>query len=345
MGEVKNMNTNGIVDILNALPTSKLISTVSAGIGKLYEPTHIKRIAKAKAEEIKLISGAMEECSVIPTQYNDGSLTLNNTDWDDFVRRTQGRMAFQELQKQNNIECVVANAYNILEKEQTCSEEPVEQGWINRFFDSVATVSDEDLQQLWGKVLAGEIKQPKSYSLRTLETLKNLSKHEAELFEKVATLATRMHGNLFLTCETEILRRYEISYDAILCLDECGLINSDGMVSYNPKISINDSVAIFSKSKLLLLKGTSERPTKISIGIFGLTQAGKELYSILECDSNESYLCDFAEEIEKNNKGNVSITLHQIHTYDGENIRYNTLALREFPPRKDKEKEQSYDQL
>ena len=178
------MNTNEIVDILNALPTSKLISTVSAGIGKLYEPTHIKRIAKAKAEEIKQISGAMEEHSVIPTQYADGSLTMNTTDGDDFVRRTIGRMAFQELQKQNNIECVVANAYNILENEQTCSEEPVEQGWINRFFDSVANVSNEDLQYIWGKVLAGEINQPNSFSLRTLETLKIYQNTRQNFFKK-----------------------------------------------------------------------------------------------------------------------------------------------------------------
>ncbi len=332
------MEANAIVNIINALPISKLISTVSAGIGKLYDPIHIKRIAKAKAEEIKLISGAMEECSVIPTQYNDGSVLLNNADWDDFVRRTQGRIAFQELQKQNNIECVVANAYNILENEQACSEEPIEQGWINRFFDSVADVSDEDLQKLWGQVLAGEIKHPKSYSLRTLETLKNLSKYEAELFAKVATLAVRMNNNLFLTSKTELLRRYEVSYDDILCLDECGLVNSDGMVSYNPEISIDEPVGIFTKSKLLLLKGTNESPTKISIGIFALTQAGKEIYSILNCDSNESYMCDLAEEIEKNYKGKVSITLHQVNIYDGENINYNSLALREFPPQNEEEK-------
>ena len=331
------MSTDGFVDILNALPTSKLISTVSAGIGKLYEPTHIKRMAKAKAEEIKLISGAMEECSIIPTEYNNGNLTMNNSDWDDFVKRTQGRIAFQELQKQNNIECVVANAYSILENTTSCSQEPVEQGWINVFFDSVSNVSDEDLQNLWGKILAGEILQPKTYSLRTLETLKNLSRDEAELFQKIAPYVTNLSGNLFLTSESEILRKYGVYYDHILSLDECGLINSDGMVSYNPKLCISDSMAIFNKSKLLLIKGLEPKPTQISIGIFGLTRAGKELYSILDCQSNESYLCDFAEDIEKNNKGNVSITLHQVNSYDGINISYQKLVLREFPSKKDEE--------
>jgi len=326
-------------------PTMKLLDMVGGAIGTVYEPRHKRKMADATAYEINVIGEAMRKAADMPIVYDQNGVAINSEDFNRLMQRAGTRLVLQETIKQHNIESVIDNAYELLEKEEQCSEEPIDQGWVNRFFDSVADVSDEDLQQLWGKVLAGEIKQPKSYSLRTLETLKNLSKHEAELFEKVATLATRMHSNLFLTCETEILRRYEISYDAILCLDECGLINSDGMVSYNPKISINDSVAIFSKSKLLLLKGTSERLTKISIGIFGLTQAGKELYSILECDSNESYLCDFAEEIEKNNKGNVSITLHQIHTYDGENIRYNTLTLREFPPRKDEEKEQSNDQL
>ncbi len=307
------MSANGFVDILNALPTSKLISTVSAGIGKLYEPTHIKRMAKAKAEEIKLISGAMEECSVIPAKYSDGSLSLSNTDWDDFVRRTQSRIAFQELQKQNNIECVVANAYKTLENEKSCSQEPVEQGWISVFFDSVSNVSDENLQILWGKILAGEIMQPKKYSLRTLHTLKNLSKNEAELFQKIAPFITKSSDNLFLTSNREILKKHGIPYADILTLDECGLMNSDSMVYLMPRISISNSFSISNKSKLLLLKGLESKPKNISFGVYGLTRTGIELYSILDCKSNERYLCDFAEDIERKNRGKVSITLHQIH--------------------------------
>ena len=324
------MNTIGIVDILNALPTSKLIATVSAGIGKLYEPTHIKRIAKAKAEEIKLISGAMEECSVIPTQYNDGSLTLNNTDWDDFVRRTQGRMAFQELQKQNNIECVVANAYNILEKEQTCSEEPVEQGWINRFFDSVADISDEDLQKLWGKVLAGEIKQPKSYSLRTLETLKNLSKHEGELFQKIAPYILREGNNFFLLSNSEILNKYNIQYKEIMQLDECGLINSGASVSLTIFLSNSNNADIFNKSYMLSLESLSSSITQIAIGDYSLTRAGIELYSILDISSNSDIIYDVAKMIEKKNPPNVKMKIYKVNYIEGQTINYENIVLREY---------------
>ena len=286
------MNTNGIVDILNALPTSKLISTVSAGIGKLYEPTHIKRIAKAKAEEIKLISGVMEECSVIPTQYNDGSLTLNNTDWDNFVRRTQGRMAFQELQKQNNIECVVAKAYNILENEQTCSDEPVEQGWINRFFDSVADVSDDDLQKLWGKVLAGEIKQPNSYSLRTLETLKNLSRYEAELFRKIAPYILKCYGNesktfydyfLLSGCVSmnHISQKMQVNFPMILDLSNAGLISSNSLISAGIDINSNVTETIYGISESIQIHNNGSDIVNIRASAFILSTAGKELLPVV----------------------------------------------------------------
>ena len=41
------------------------------------------------------------------------------------------------------------------------------------------------------KVLAGEVTKPKSYSLRTLETLRNLTKEHAEIFAKVAQAALK----------------------------------------------------------------------------------------------------------------------------------------------------------
>lgn len=316
------MNTNGIVDILNALPTSKLISTVSAGIGKLYEPTHIKRIAKAKAEEIKLISGAMEECSVIPTQYNDGSLTLNNTDWDDFVRRTQGRMAFQELQKQNNIECVVANAYNILEKEQTCSEEPVEQGWINRFFDSVADVSDEDLQKLWGKVLAGEIKKPKSYSLRTLETLKNLSPSEANLFQQLFPYIISSGDDLsFVSVNKNLNDQFGISDGQCIELDACGLLKVIPFTSIDAPILPQETLRrFFTTNRLLAITNNMSEMQKLLVKeIYLLTPAGNELFNLLKSTPNDEYFEEWVKTIHNSNK-KLLFTVHE--KVEGRNKEY-----------------------
>ena len=318
-------------------PTVKLMDMIGSAIGTVYEPRHRRKMADTIAYEISVIGDAMRNAADMPILYNKDGIVINSEDFNRLMQRAGTRLALQETTKQHNIERVVDNAYEILENEESCSQEPVEQGWINRFFDSVADVSDEDLQALWGKVLAGEIKQPKSYSLRTLETLKNLSKYEAELFRKASSLVTGFGTDLFFSSKTEILRKHGIMFDDIMLLDECGLLNSDSMVSLNPSLSIDKSMPIFNKSKVMLLSGTTPDIKKISFGIFGLTRAGAELYSILDCEPNDNYLCDWAEEIEKKNKGYVTITIHQFSTADNTGVEYDDEILYEFPPKIQKE--------
>ncbi|MCO6162602.1 DUF2806 domain-containing protein [Flavobacterium sp. NRK F7] len=62
----------------------------------------------------------------------------------------------------------------------------------NDFFwntiDHAKTVSNEEMQELIAKIIAGEYNKPGTYSMRTLQTLKMLGKSELELFEKVCVL-------------------------------------------------------------------------------------------------------------------------------------------------------------
>lgn len=57
-------------------------------------------------------------------------------------------------------------------------EEPFDFDWFVRFFDAVANISNEDMQKLWGKVLAGEIKKQGAFSLRTVEALRNMTRRD-----------------------------------------------------------------------------------------------------------------------------------------------------------------------
>ena len=62
----------------------------------------------------------------------------------------------------------------------------VDDDWLFRWRDAASVVSSEELQTLWGRVLAGEIKSPGSFSLRTLDFLKNTSHEEALQIAKLA---------------------------------------------------------------------------------------------------------------------------------------------------------------
>ena len=321
-------------------PTMKLMDMVGGAIGTLYEPRHKRKMADATAHEINVIGEAMRNAADMPIVYDQNGMAINSQDFSRLMQRAGTHLLLQETIKQHNIESVIDNAYEILEKEEVCSEEPVEQGWINRFFDSVSDVSDEDLRKLWGKVLAGEIKQPKSYSLRTLETLKNLSKYEAELFQKITPCILTLGKNLFLPSDNELLEKYGIMYGEIIALDECGLINSSGLVSLNPPVSDTNLITIYNRSKLIMLHGLVTNEEKISIGEFGLTKAGKELFHILDCNSNDEYICDFAEKVANQNSKKIKVTVHKINFIDFDGIDYEDTVLKEFPSINETSKQQ-----
>jgi len=51
--------------------------------------------------------------------------------------------------------------------------------WFLRFFESASNISNEDMQVLWARILSGETYNSGSFSLRTVEMLRNMSYEEA----------------------------------------------------------------------------------------------------------------------------------------------------------------------
>ena len=261
-------------------PTMKLLDMVGGAIGTAYEPRHKRKMADATVYEINTIGEAMRNAADLPIVYNQDGVAINSEDFNRLMQRAGTRLVLQETVKQHNIESVVDNAYEILEKEEHCSDEPVEQGWVNRFFDSVADVSDEDLQKLWGKILAGEIKQPRSYSLRTLETLKNITPYEASIFQKIAKYVLIDNRNYNIAGNVDDLSNYEIKYRDIMLLGECGLINFTG-VSYFLNIG-REKKTVFINNLPFLFDNSTSKEIVFELSVFSLTTAGKELYNIIE---------------------------------------------------------------
>lgn len=60
--------------------------------------------------------------------------------------------------------------------------------WFIRFFEAAGNISNEEMKTLWASVLAGEVHQSGSFSLRTLDTLYNMTPYEAELFADISRI-------------------------------------------------------------------------------------------------------------------------------------------------------------
>jgi len=238
-------------------PIGKLIEAVSQGIGTLYEPTKIRRKAKAQADAslIKVESDIRKK---------------------DLLRRAANRLVFQEISRQENIENIIKIAAHSLPA--TVSEDPVDKDWISRFFDECKDVSNEDLQKVWARILAKEVASPGSCSRKTLSILKDLSAKDADLFNRICNLLWLTNDDIFIPYRDDLsfnvqFEKYRMDYDSLLYLNSLGLIhfNQDLAYELTYKNSIsyfgNENICFFAPSNLLK-----------KIFIFLLTNSGKELY-------------------------------------------------------------------
>ena len=303
-----------ILDVVKAItsPCEKLIEAVSNAIGKAYAPRHAKKMADDKAYEIAIIGQSMRENIDVPINYNAGALAMNTEDFEEFIKRTQRRMAFQEMMKQKNLEAVVDDAYALLEDEDgPVSNEPLDNDWINRFFNTVQDVSNEEMQILWAKVLAGEVKKPGSFSMRTLETIHNISKDEAAVFQKLCGYLINISGSVFIPSQTDFLKDNAIQFSDIMLMGECGLINSAPMLSIEKPILARETGITVMNGIILTASSKSGEEQKIEIGHFPLTTAGKELWSIIGDLAPREVFLSFAKAL-KNENRRFNVFAHSI---------------------------------
>lgn len=307
-------DANGIVlyDLFGlSQPLTKLIETVGCGIGKLYEPRYIERIAKAKAKEIETISGAISNNITLPMNYDNGVISISTKDANDLVIRAQNRFLFQEMKKQQNIESVVSNAYSVLKNVDSVSDTPVEADWISEFFDCVANVSAEKMQILWGKLLAGEVKQPGSFSLRTLDVLKRLSQKEALIFDEIAPYILQCKGDevetivdyfLLTNKNDNLLAKYGFSFTKIIALNDAGLISENSLISIGFQIQANSTEFIRGLDKSIEIKNCGNGKVTLTHPAYLLTEAGKELFPIVlprdNVENADKYLMDCIKELQ-----------------------------------------------
>ena len=70
--------------------------------------------------------------------------------------------------------------------------EDISDDWLNAFETEAAQMSSDQMQSLFGKILAGEIRKPKSFSRRTLKIIAQLDNDAAQHFQTLCSLAVSL---------------------------------------------------------------------------------------------------------------------------------------------------------
>ncbi len=300
-------------------PITKLIDIVANAIGKWYEPRHMVRMAsaEAKAEHIKVIEKAKRN-----------ALLENNEDLYEQLSVVENRLLTKETRRQQNIEQVVSHAANIMSLETEVSSESVDPDWITRFFDIAQDISNEQMQELWGRVLAGEVKQPKSFSLRTLEALRNITSEEAQLFEKIACYVFH-YGRCYIYNGLLEDGYEDLQYGAIICLMEMGVIQSvtDAGIILKQKGEKYDHLYIF--GDYVYLFSFPEYFKELRIPVYPLTLSGCELFKLTNTEPNYDYFNSVIKRVINKDTG-VKVYRTKILSIDNQGVKYDNNSLEQL---------------
>lgn len=279
-------------------PLKRLIEVISSGIGNVYRPYLIRKTADAKAYEIKVIANAMAESKKLLThaEYEDGKVKVlalieQSEDFPTLQHRVDARIQYRGQCEQQNVEAVCANAAEELLRETTVPDGKPEPEWISRFFDISSGITSEELQFLWGRILAGEIKRPGSFSLRTLDVLRNLSRKEAENFVKLGNYILRSDEKVFYVDPTAYIFTKDggLTFLDILALKHAGLIfEADLEFSFNPVGA--GQMTYLTYGSLILIFEREKDTQKLGSGIGLLTPVGIELLELITVQPDMEYL-------------------------------------------------------
>ena len=309
-----------IHDILGlSQPLTKLFEIVKMW----YEHSYKMKKADAGAYEIQVISEAIANNIHFPVKYSDGNVTINLQD-SELAKRAGNRFFKQELKRQQNIERIVDLARIELEKEKYVTDEPVDPDWTMRFFNSVEDISNEDMQKIWGKILAGEVKRPQSFSMRTLETLKNLSQKEALLFQKLANFCFFGGNDILLSGQNELLANYGLRVIDILTIEECGLIQSSaGRMGLIITSERSQNVTIHTQNIVGILSTKNGVNMQVDLPVHRLTGSGSELFKIIEKSPNDEYFLSYLKYIRSTEKS-INVSAHKITSLSKDGATYST---------------------
>ena len=155
-------------------------------------------------------------------------------------------------------------------------------------------ISNEEMQELIAKIIAGEYNKPGSYSMSTLQSIKMLGKDELELFETIACLLINYDSipkDIFSLPESikDLFKKLKIDFGRFQLLQSLGLFLPNDLTSSmeNP---LRQIFALQYFDQQIIFKPTHENNFKIKLpGSYTLSTTGKQIVKHLNPRFNDKY--------------------------------------------------------
>lgn len=228
----------------------------------------------------------------------------------DLTERSKTRLLETEITRQFNLEQTFSQAAQLLPENAT--PENINKDWLHHFVTSSQDVSEEDLRNIWARLLAGEATNPGKFSKRTLDYLKNFSVSDCKLFEKILPFIFRDKNLVFFIdpyFETDkFLEKFNIELMEFDHLQSIGIIgNEKGFSITDDDINNGIEWRYFDKKVKISIMNTEKT---VITHVFTLTEVGSQLSNVVYSAENIEYLNNVVVNISnkyKKNRNNLRI--------------------------------------
>lgn len=246
-----------------AKPVDTFIKKVSEGMGGYFRPWQIERVAKAEsaAELIK---------------------AQGKIDVEDLQQRTARRFIEEQARHQINMEAIAGKAIPLLNAASDSAK--ISDDWVTNFFDKCRIISDDEMQALWAKVLAGEANAPGTFSRRTVNFLADVDKMDAEAFARLCRFCWTVEKDqwpIVFDIDKDIYKKEGVTLHTLAHLNNIGLCQVQHAMKYSMPISRVIAVSYFD-SKFEVRSAGPALMGELNMGAVMLSRVGEELAKVCE---------------------------------------------------------------
>ena len=285
---------------IQATPTQPAVHIAKPkGVHKTDE----KLATKKAAPEYSSRKSAQDRISQWFSQVGVSSTSLgtNQTTIDKKLIR---RKKMQAQRKLSNLENILGRALDFcLEDEKA---ENIDPDWFFSFVSMAEEIYSPAMQELWGKIFAVETCRPGSFSLRTLQILKQITQKDARVFRTAVNIASRRKGettpklifgyyqkssmwSLFNFHKEHHLNlgKFGLGYPDLLSLMDLGLIHHSEIES--GELALHSRVEWRCAGQQTHL---SAKRRGLTLMYYKFTASGAELYKLVSAHKQEAYMSE-----------------------------------------------------
>jgi hypothetical protein len=278
-GEESNLPAT-IIGSLAGLPKALMPASLKA-LDRLFGATVDIPVAWLVQQKAK-IDSQTKSFALVEQEIAKSASMLASSDTA-IVERAVSALVRKAYTQQKNREAVAAAMLDELTEGQPTNSESapetealdIDEDWLNVFERHAENASTARMQKLWGRVIAGEVRHPGSYSMRTLRFLSEFSQSDALKFEEFCQNA---FGDI---APSSIVKPDDIDLSKLLSLEAAGLIQGASGLGLSKTFTFNNNGVVFLREKDLCIGFRGEPGSSFNVKVIALSPLGEELIGLL----------------------------------------------------------------